>query len=140
MEGAADNIAQYQRPQVWPFTSAASAGDADATLLCAILAAGGLDEISTAEGAVERYVRCSGHVDEETQRLQSGVIFWVYPTGGKGPFEELGDGSVLKHGLLLTVERGALLGVVVRKAELFLPKEGIIHEHVRQDDLTGHRT
>jgi len=113
----------------WPYTAmGGSAGSAD-TLLCAILAAGRLDEISTAEGAVERYLLHLGHADE-SGRLQSGVVFWVYPTGGKGPYEDLEDGTILKHGLLLTVEPGALVKEAAKTAEAALPATGIAHAYV----------
>src|SRR3984957_496469 len=127
------NYPNDRNSKAWPHTSAtsvgASEGNAD-SLICAILAAERLDEISTAEDSIERYLRYQGSVDEQTGRLQSGVIFWVYPTGGKGPYECLEDGTVLKHGLLLTVERGASLREAVKRAELALPVSGIAHEHV----------
>ena len=118
----------------WPYTAAssvgASSGNAE-TLLNAILAAGRLDEISNAEDAIEEYIRATGHVDG-AGRLQTGVTFWVYPTGGKGPYEETESGEILKHGLLLTVERGALLEDAVHRAEsvLLATGPGIAHEHV----------
>jgi hypothetical protein len=88
-----------------------------------------LDEISTAEGQIEGYIRNRGHVDG-VGRVQSGLVFWVYPTGGKGPYEETDNGEILKHGLLLTIERGVLLDDAVRRAESALPAEGISHLHL----------
>jgi hypothetical protein len=37
---------------------------------------------------------------------------------------------IVQHGLLLTVERGALLEEAVRIAAVALPQMGIAHEHV----------
>jgi hypothetical protein len=116
----------------WPYAAAssvgASSGNAE-TLLNAILAAGRLDEISNAEDAIEEYIRATGHVDG-AGRLQTGVIFWVYPTGAKGPYEETDSGEILKHGSLLTIERGAWLEDAVHRAELAVLATGIAHEHV----------
>ena len=58
------------------------------------------------------------------------VIFWVYPTGGKGPYEETELGEILKHGLLLTIERGAWLEDAVHRAESAVLATGIAHEYV----------
>ena len=116
----------------WPYSAATSVGTSNGSarpLLSAILAAGRLDEISTAEGAIESYIRTQGHVDE-IGRLRSGLTFWVYPTGGKGPYEETESGEVLKHGLLVTIERGAWVDEAVRRAEEGLPETSISHLHV----------
>jgi hypothetical protein len=130
VEGGSLNTAKSLRS--WPYSAAAStgtgAGNAE-TLLCAILAGGRLDEISNADGSIKHYLHGSGHADE-SGHLQSGVIFWVYPTGANGPYEKLGDGSILKHGLLLTVERGASVADALRRAETAFPLSGISHEHV----------
>jgi len=109
-------------------------------ILESLLASCALDEISTAEpglGALARHLLHAGHVlpalhqrPREEQVLRGGVAFWLYPTGGKGPFEKLEDGRVRKHGLLLTVERGATVGDVLREVEGKLPERGIEHLHV----------
>ncbi|KZT61300.1 hypothetical protein CALCODRAFT_411954, partial [Calocera cornea HHB12733] len=59
-----------------------------------------------------------------------GVAFWMYPTGGKGPYEMLPDGRVAKHGLLVTAERGATVEDVVKGVEERMPERGVEHLHV----------
>jgi len=104
-------------------------------ILESLLAVASLDEISTAEpnlGALERYLVHQGRVDESSSSrvLGNGVVFWVYPTGGKGPFELLPDGRTLKHGLLLTVEKGATVESVLQSVREKMPERGIEHVHV----------
>jgi hypothetical protein len=71
-------------------------------------------------------------------KLTRGIIFWVYPTGQHGPTEtfEEGDsrgtaGTVLMHGLLVTVESGADVEEAERRILEAVPESGIAHLHVR---------
>ncbi|KAJ7927758.1 hypothetical protein B0H13DRAFT_1598303 [Mycena leptocephala] len=71
-------------------------------------------------------------------KLTRGIIFWVYPTGQHGPTETLdgGDsrgtaGTVLMHGLLVTVGSGADLEEVERRIFEAVPESGIAHLRVR---------
>ncbi|KAF8912447.1 hypothetical protein CPB85DRAFT_1197234, partial [Mucidula mucida] len=100
-------------------------------LVSAILTTFELDEISTADegDAIRRYIINQGMINGEDV-VQRGVMFWVYPTGGKGPYEELEeDGSILMHGLLVTIERGALFEGMVKAIMSDLPEGGIGHIH-----------
>ncbi len=131
----------------WPTTSTTStpaslihSNPPAFNLVSAILTTFELDEISTADegDAIRRYIINQGMINGEDV-VQRGVMFWVYPTGGKGPYEELEeDGSILMHGLLVTIERGALFEGMVKAIMSDLPEGGIGHIHFpRQVDLSA---
>ena len=63
--------------------------------------------------------------------VQRGVTFWVYPTGYIGPFEDDDDGRVILHGLLVTIERGALFEGIEDGILKALPSEGMAHVHFK---------
>ncbi|KAJ7906919.1 hypothetical protein B0H13DRAFT_1880144 [Mycena leptocephala] len=103
---------------------------AASTVVANILASGALDEISNypsedgEESAIRRYLRSPSAGRAREDKLTRGIIFWVYPTGRHGPTETLegGDsrgaaGTVLMHGLLVTVESGADLEQAERRIE-----------------------
>lgn len=114
--------------------------DENNPLLASLLATDSLDEISTAEnfGAVERYIRNQGRLDS-AGRTTSGLMFWVYPTGMRGPYhigslgqDEEERGEVTTHGLLVTVERGAALSDAVATIRLEFRMSGISHVHIKK--------
>ncbi|PPQ77860.1 hypothetical protein CVT25_015356 [Psilocybe cyanescens] len=133
----------------YPYSIARSAGTDTTTnennaLLASILATDSMDEISTAEdfAAVERYIRNQGRVDG-AGRTTCGVMFWVYPTGMRGPYHvgsleqdpEEGDeqgGEVKTHGMLVTVERGAALSDALATIKLEHRLSGISHVHIKK--------
>ncbi|KAI0065758.1 hypothetical protein BV25DRAFT_1592321 [Artomyces pyxidatus] len=117
---------------IWPLSAARSTGIENYPLLCAMLAAGGtIDEISNADdySAVERYISGQGRADK-TGRTRFGLIFWLYPTGMRGPYHETDEGKIEQHGTLITVEPGILVEEAVVKVEAALREDGIAHEHV----------
>jgi len=118
----------------YPFTIAQSVeGSTNSSILLAsILAAGSLDELSNSENftAVETYIRREGHVDSQTGKLQSGVIFWLYPTGLHGPYHETREGEIAHHGTLITIERGASFDDAFAKVKNGVRLSGIGHLHV----------
>ncbi|KAK0203073.1 hypothetical protein DFS33DRAFT_955879 [Desarmillaria ectypa] len=133
-----------QLPAGWPNATATSTSPSDISssppalnLISAMLTTFELDEVSTAdEGrAIAQYVLRHGMINPDTQRLQSGVMFWVYPEGGEGPYEETkGDGRektgrTLLHGLLVTIENGAKMEGMVGSILKHLPRNGIGHLH-----------
>ncbi|KAH9475279.1 hypothetical protein JR316_0012390 [Psilocybe cubensis] len=118
--------------------------DENNPLIASLLATDAFDEISTAEdfGAVERYIRNQGRVDS-AGRTTIGLVFWVYPTGMRGPYhigsledhgdhQEEGSGRVSTHGLLVTVERGAALGDAVTTIRVECRTSGISHVHIKK--------
>ncbi|KZV97437.1 hypothetical protein EXIGLDRAFT_366375 [Exidia glandulosa HHB12029] len=126
----------------WPYTvarspSSSSAGD---KLLHALLVLDH-DEISDTDDCegVERYLISAGrrkkpHLDRNG-RVHRSVIFWLYPTGRWGHYrrvrdEETGEERLEKHGLLITVEEGALIQDVVQRAREGLVMGELRHEHV----------
>jgi hypothetical protein len=121
-------------PKQYPFTIAQSAEGStnSSVLLAAILAAGSLDELSNIENfaGVETYIRREGHVDSQTGKLQSGVMFWLYPTGLHGPYHETQEGEIAHHGTLITIELGASFDDVFAKVKNGLRLSGIGHLHI----------
>ncbi|KAK0218234.1 hypothetical protein IW262DRAFT_1124389 [Armillaria fumosa] len=132
-------------PAGWPNTIATSTNSPDIlsspptlNLISAMLTTFELDEVSTVdEGrAIVQYVLRHGMINPDTRRLQSGVMFWVYPEGGGGPYEDLKEedgrgksGKVLLHGLLVTIENGAKMEGMVGSILKHLPRNGIGHLH-----------
>lgn len=139
----------------WPFSAARSTPISSTTstnnaqthpLLPSLLAAAHLDELSSADAyaAIASYVRSQGRSspspDSTSEHTTVGLTFWVYPTGLKGPYHVTDEGEVRKHGVLMTVERGASVDEVVRRAREALErleaegeeggKGGVGHEHV----------
>jgi len=118
----------------YPFTIAQSVeGNTNSSvLLASILAAGSLDELSNIENftTVETYIRREGHVDSQTGKLQSGVIFWLYPTGLHGPYHETREGEIAHHGTLITIEPGASFDDAFAKVKNGVRLSGIGHLHV----------
>lgn len=118
----------------YPFTIAQSVeGNTNSSvLLASILAAGSLDELSNIENftGVETYIRREGHVDSQTGKLQSGVIFWLYPTGLHGPYHETREGEIAHHGTLITIEPGASFDDAFAKVKNGVRLSGIGHLHV----------
>jgi hypothetical protein len=118
----------------YPFTIAQSAevSTNSSVLLAAILAAGSLDELSNIENfaGVETYIRREGHVDSQTGKLQSGIMFWLYPTGLHGPYHETQGGEIAHHGTLITIELGASFDDVFTKVKNGLRLSGIGHLHI----------
>lgn len=126
----------------WPYTVArsSSSSSVEEKLLHALLILDH-DEISNADDCepVERYLVGAGrrrkrHLERDG-RTERSVVFWVYPTGLWGPYrrltdEETGAERIEKHGLLLTVEEGALIQDVVQRAREGLVMGEIRHEHV----------
>jgi len=121
-------------PRQYPFTVAQSVdgNTTSSVLLAAILASEKLDEISNIENfsGVETYIRREGHVDAQTGKLQSGVMFWLYPTGLHGPFHETQEGDIDHHGTLVTIERGASFDDAFAKTKNGLRLRGIGHLHI----------
>ncbi|KAJ7199425.1 hypothetical protein GGX14DRAFT_401371 [Mycena pura] len=118
---------------------------AASTVVANILASGALDEISNyssedgEESAIKSYLRSPSAGRAREGKLTRGIIFWVYPTGRHGPTETLegGDsrraaGTVLMHGLLVTVESGADLEQAERRIFEAVPENGIAHLHIRE--------
>ncbi|KAK0189201.1 hypothetical protein F5146DRAFT_1058346 [Armillaria mellea] len=134
-----------QLPAGWPNSIAASTNPSDIlsspptlNLISAMLTTFELDEVSTVdEGrAIVQYILRHGMINPDTRRLQSGVMFWVYPEGGGGPYEESKEedgrvkgGRVLLHGLLVTIENGAKMDRMVGSILQHLPRNGIGHLH-----------
>ncbi|EIM90717.1 uncharacterized protein STEHIDRAFT_144288 [Stereum hirsutum FP-91666 SS1] len=118
------------RSAQWPFNVASSTGAENSTLLHALLAAERIDELSDAENhtAVERYLNSEGKVDERG-RTTAGVMFWLYPTGLKGPYHVTDEGKTEQHGTLITVESGVLVEETMRKLKE-VKVDGIAHEHI----------
>ncbi|KAJ7721836.1 hypothetical protein DFH07DRAFT_857426 [Mycena maculata] len=127
-----------------PWTSI-DTSTAASTMLANILTSDALDEISNYPGedgedsAIKRYMTSAGRVREG--KLTRGIIFWVYPTGRHGPTETLeeGDlrgtaGTVLLHGLLVTLESGADVEEATRRIFEAVPESGIVHLHVQAAD------
>lgn len=118
----------------YPFTIAQSVeGNTNSSILLAsILAAGSLDELSNIKNftGVETYIRREGHVDSQTGKLQSGVIFWLYPTGLHGPYHETREGEIAHHGTLITIEPGASFDDAFAKVKNGVRLSGIGHLHV----------
>jgi hypothetical protein len=118
----------------YPFTIAQSAEEStnSSVLLASILAAGSLDELSNSESfaAVETYIRREGHVDSQTGELQSGVMFWLYPTGLHGPYHETREGEIAHHGTLITIERRASFDDALAKVKNGVRLSGIGHLHI----------
>ncbi|KIM44137.1 hypothetical protein M413DRAFT_443181 [Hebeloma cylindrosporum] len=120
----------------YPFTIAQSATEITniSVLLASILAAGSLDELSNIENftSVETYIRRRGHVDSQTGKLQSGVMFWLYPTGLHGPYHETQEGEIAHHGTLITIEPGVSFEDAFEKAKDGLRLSGIGHLHIAE--------
>lgn len=117
----------------YPYSTARSAqpsSESDA-LLASILAASTLDEISNADdfASVEDYIRNQGRVDG-SGKTTWGLMFWLYPTGMRGPFHESREEEIELHGTLITIERGASLTDAVAKAREGLRLRGIGHLHI----------
>ncbi|KAG7444449.1 uncharacterized protein BT62DRAFT_1077784 [Guyanagaster necrorhizus] len=134
----------FQVPVGWPSSTAASTSPTvilssppTLNLISAMLTTFELDEVSTAgEGtAITQYIQRHGMVNPVTRRLQSGVMFWVYPEGREGPYEEMKDdgraktGRTLLHGLLVTIENGAVMEGMVESVLEYLPWDAIGHLH-----------
>jgi len=123
-----------EAPRQYPFTVAQSVDEStnSSVLLASILAAGSLDEISNADNfaAVETYIRRQGHVDAQTGKLQSGLVFWLYPTGLHGPYHATQEGDIAHHGTLITIERGALFDDALARARDGVTLRGIKHLHI----------
>ncbi|TCD62548.1 hypothetical protein EIP91_006753 [Steccherinum ochraceum] len=133
----------------WPFTAARSTPISPTSsntttqthpLLPSLLAAAHLDELSSADAyaAIASYVRTQGRSTSTStpEHTTVGLTFWVYPTGLKGPYHVTDEGEVKQHGVLMTVERGASVDEVVRRARealegvIALDEGGVGHEHV----------
>lgn len=120
----------------YPYTEARSDSGSQA-LLAALLASSQLDEVSNAEDfeAVNRHIRGRGHT-HETGKIQSGLAFWLYPTGLYGPYHvDEESGEVKKHGELITIELGVDVGYACRRARAALRTEGIGHTHISLVDV-----
>ena len=119
----------------YPYSNARSTGMTSPTLMASILASDALDEISSGDGVagVERYIRGRGLVDAKTQKTMRGMMFWYYPTGLYGPYHEMDDGSVERHGTLVTIERGVDVREAAQQVHGALITKGIGHVHVQGD-------
>ncbi|KAF9490328.1 hypothetical protein BDN71DRAFT_198473, partial [Pleurotus eryngii] len=54
----------------------------------------------------------------------------LYPTGKYGPFHSAEDGTVEKHGTLITVERGATMRDAMERARASVNQDAVTHEHI----------
>ncbi|KAI0042447.1 hypothetical protein FA95DRAFT_1564331 [Auriscalpium vulgare] len=115
----------------WPYSAARSTKTESVPFLIALLAAGTIDEISDIDdgAAIERYIEAQGAADE-SGRTTSGVTFWLYPKGLRGPYHITDEGEIEQHGTLFTVEPGVLVAEAVEKAKGALTVDGIAHEHI----------
>ncbi|KAJ7795213.1 hypothetical protein B0H13DRAFT_2393130 [Mycena leptocephala] len=119
---------------------------AASTVVANILASGALDEISNyptedgEESAIRRYLRSpsAGRAREGAEQAHAGHHFLGLPHRAAWPTEtfEGGDsrgaaGTVLMHGLLVTVESGADLEQAERRIFEAVPESGIAHLHIR---------
>ena len=118
-------------PKPWPCSVARSTGEKSHDLLQALLATSAFDEISNADDftGVQNYARNRGKADH-SGKTTVGLVFWVYPTGLYGPYHETEDKQIKEHGVLLTVEPGALVSEVVERARAALKDDIVVHEHV----------
>ncbi|KZT09790.1 uncharacterized protein LAESUDRAFT_722764 [Laetiporus sulphureus 93-53] len=116
----------------YPFTEARSTGTDSATLLAALLASECFDEISNVEdfGGVRDYIVGEGRPDAEGRLAFKGLAFWVYPTGLHGPFHETEEGTIERHGLLVTIERRAKVEDAMRRIREEFSINGIGHVHI----------
>lgn len=115
----------------YPFQAAQSTAADHPALLSALLASDAFDEISDADdfSAVEKYMTSQGRVNEAGQ-ITAGFAFWLYPTGMYGPFHLAEDGTVKKHGTLITVERGASIRDAMERVRASVSQDAVRHEHV----------
>ncbi|KAF7430380.1 hypothetical protein PC9H_006085 [Pleurotus ostreatus] len=115
----------------YPFQTARSTAADHPALLSALLASDAFDEISDADNfsAVETYMASHGRVNEAGQ-ITAGFAFWLYPTGKNGPFHLAEDGTVKKHGTLITVERGATMRDAMERVRASVNQDEVTHEHI----------
>ncbi|KZT02319.1 uncharacterized protein LAESUDRAFT_413090 [Laetiporus sulphureus 93-53] len=111
----------------YPFTEARSTSIDSATLLAALLASECFDEISNVEdfGSVRDYIVGHGRSDADGR-----LAFWVYSTGLHGPFHETEEGTIERHGLLVTIERRAKVQDAMRRIREESSIGGIGHVHI----------
>jgi hypothetical protein len=123
------NVADY--PQGVAVLWCAQHGTDNHGLLQALLTTTTLDEISNANdfAAVQNYVKYQAKADV-FGRTTVGLVFWVYPTGLYGPYHQTEDHRIKQHGILLTVEPGALVADVVNTARAGLVDGVIVHHHI----------
>ncbi|TFK54353.1 hypothetical protein OE88DRAFT_1654990 [Heliocybe sulcata] len=121
----------YRRPAQYPYTEAGSSSSSQ-SLLAALLAVYVFDEISNAEdfAGMEDYIRYKGRAGPNGERTTDSFAFWLYPTGLHGPWQDLGSGEVIKHGELITVERGVDIQYALRRVKEVLREDGIGHTHI----------
>ncbi|KAF8907049.1 hypothetical protein CPB84DRAFT_344836 [Gymnopilus junonius] len=124
----------------YPYSAARTVQSSTETdaLLASILAASTLDEISNIEDfvSVENYIRGHGRVNGSGKTTQ-GLMFWLYPTGMRGPFHESREEEIELHGTLVTIEAGVLLTDAMAKAREGLRLRGIGHLHIAKCISSG---
>jgi len=115
-----------------------SASSVASTILFNILASTALDEMSDYPGndrdisAAERYLFLGRPKKTRVESTNRGKIVWFYPSGKHGPTETLEvEGTVITHGLLVTVEDGADVKEAERLILGHVPATGMAYLHVK---------